>query len=179
MPEWCDPYIYFHRVRPFIHGWKDHPSLPEGLIYEGVSEYDGQPQLLRGETGAQSGIVPCLDAALGIEHGPDPLRQYLDEMLGYMPPAHRAFRDQLEAGPSIREYVSRQCEARPDLAEAYDSCIQWLTRFRAIHLEYADRYIHRQAAANAKNPNDVGTGGTPFMPYLEKHRAETSNHRLG
>src|SRR6266568_1668350 len=23
MPERCDPYIYFHRVRPYIHGWKN------------------------------------------------------------------------------------------------------------------------------------------------------------
>ena len=28
MPERCDPYIYFERVRPYIHGWKDNPALP-------------------------------------------------------------------------------------------------------------------------------------------------------
>ncbi len=179
MPEWCDPHVYFHRVRPYIHGWKNHPSLPEGLVYEGVGEYDGQPQALRGETGAQSGIVPCLDAALGIGHQPDPLRLYLDEMRGYMPPDHRAFLNLLEAGPSIREFVTRERDSLPDLAEAYDSCLQWLTRFRAIHLEYADVYIHSQANRDANNPTDVGTGGTPFMPYLEKHRAETLGHRLG
>ena len=33
MPERCDPYIYFHRVRPYIHGWKDNPALGAGLIY--------------------------------------------------------------------------------------------------------------------------------------------------
>src|SRR5580700_1008180 len=41
MPEHCDPYIYYHRVRPYIHGWKNHPDLPDGLIYEGVAEYGG------------------------------------------------------------------------------------------------------------------------------------------
>ena len=55
----------------------------------------------------------------------------------------------------------------------------WLTRFRAIHLEFADRYIHRQAKSDANNPHDVGTGGTPFMPYLEKHRLGTTKHRVG
>ena len=43
MPERCDPYIYFERVRPYIHGWKDNPALPEGLIYEGVEKYEGRP----------------------------------------------------------------------------------------------------------------------------------------
>ena len=27
MPEKCDPYIYYHRVRPFIFGTKDNPDL--------------------------------------------------------------------------------------------------------------------------------------------------------
>ena len=83
MPERCDPYVYFTRVRPFIHGWKNHPALPQGLRYEGVAELDG-PQQLRGETGAQSTIVPVLDALLGVSHAPDPLREYLDEMRGGM-----------------------------------------------------------------------------------------------
>ena len=26
MPEFCDPYIYFNRVRPYIHGWANHPA---------------------------------------------------------------------------------------------------------------------------------------------------------
>lgn len=177
--EWCDPYVYYHRVRPYIHGWKDHPALPQGLIYEGVDEYGGEPQFLRGETGAQSAIVPCLDAALGVEHELDPLRQYLIEMREYMPPEHRAFRDRLESGADIRGYVARYRESRGDLVDAYDSCLQWLTKFRAIHLEFADRYIHSQGKSDGNNPNDVGTGGTPFMPYLEKHRMETLKGRVG
>ena len=43
MPEWCDPYVYYHRVRPYIHGWKNHPDLPDGVIYEGVEAYGGRP----------------------------------------------------------------------------------------------------------------------------------------
>lgn len=31
MPERCDPYVYYSRVRPYIHGWKDSPALPEGF----------------------------------------------------------------------------------------------------------------------------------------------------
>src|SRR5437660_3938266 len=37
MPERCDPYIYYNRVRPYIHGWKDNQALPRGVLYEGVS----------------------------------------------------------------------------------------------------------------------------------------------
>ena len=161
MPERCDPYIYFSRVRPFIHGWKDHPALPNGVAYEGVAELPG-PQRLRGETGAQSTIVPVLDALLGVAHAPDPLRAYLDEMRGYMPPRHRAFLEHVESAGSVRGAVRELRAARPELAEAYDACLRWLEAFRTLHLDYAARYVHAQAGGGA-NPSDVGTGGTPFM----------------
>ena len=80
MPEKCDPFIYYNRVRPYIFGWKNNPTTPEGVIYEGVDEYDGKPQIFRGETGAQSSIVPMLDALLGVTHSDDPLKEYLDEI---------------------------------------------------------------------------------------------------
>jgi indoleamine 2,3-dioxygenase len=177
MPERCDPYVYFTRVRPFIHGWKNHPALPHGVRYEGVAELDG-PQRLRGETGAQSTIVPVLDALLGVAHAPDPLREYLDEMRGYMPPRHRAFLEHIEARGSVRAAVRDLRGARPELAEAYDACLRWLEAFRTLHLEYAAQYIHAQVGGGA-NPSDVGTGGTPFMKYLAKHRDETAADRLG
>ena len=52
MPEFCDPYIYYHRVRPYIHGWKNNPAVPNGVIYDGVEFYHGKPMQFRGETGA-------------------------------------------------------------------------------------------------------------------------------
>lgn len=177
MPERCAPSIYFQRVRPFIHGWKNHPALPGGVAYEGVSELSG-PQQLRGETGAQSTIVPVLDALLGVSHAPDPLRAYLDEMRAYMPPGHRAFLAHIETAGSLRTAVQRLSGARPELAEVYDACLGWLEAFRSLHLEYAASYIHTQAGGGA-NPSEVGTGGTPFMKYLAKHRDETARQRIG
>jgi indoleamine 2,3-dioxygenase len=176
MPEWCDPYVYYHRVRPYIHGWKNHPDLPRGVIYEGVEAYGGEPQQFRGETGAQSAIVPSLDAMLGIGHKEDMLRSYLMEMRTYMPPAHRAFIESLEARTSVRPFVERS--QRSGLTELYNACVEGIEQFRSLHLEYAARYIFRQAQTDDKNPHAVGTGGTPFMPYLTKHRNETAMHRI-
>lgn len=176
MPERCDPYIYYHRVRPYIHGWKNHPDLPDGLIYENVMEYDGQPQQFRGETGAQSAIIPSLDAMLGIGHAEDMLRTYLMEMRIYMPPEQRAFIKSLEARGSVRGFV--EAAGRPILTSVYNACVSGVEAFRTLHLEYAASYIFRQAQTDDKNPHAVGTGGTPFMKYLKKHRDETTEHRL-
>jgi indoleamine 2,3-dioxygenase len=176
MPEWCDPYIYYHRVRPYIHGWKNHPDLPGGLVYEGVDAYGGQPQQFRGETGAQSAIVPSLDAALGVDHQEDMLRVYLMEMRAYMPPEHRDFIESLEVRGSMRGFVERNTVG--PLTDVYNACVEEVERFRSLHLEYAAKYIFHQAQTDPKNPHAVGTGGTPFMQYLKKHRDETHQHVL-
>jgi len=179
MKERCDPYVYYTRVRPYIHGWKNSPTLPEGLRYGGVSAYADRPQAFRGETGAQSSIVPCLDAGLGIAHAPDPLTVYLREMRDYMPPRHRAFLENLEQAvddrgrPLLAAYVRERKAKSPDLWTAYSSCVTLLVQFREIHIGYADSYIHRQHQSYVSNPTAVGTGGTPFMAYLQKHLDET------
>jgi len=36
MNEGCHPFIFYHRVRPFLSGWKHNPTLPHGVVYEGT-----------------------------------------------------------------------------------------------------------------------------------------------
>jgi len=175
MPEQCDPYIYYNRVRPYIHGWKNNPALPNGLIYRGVN--NNQPQFFRGETGAQSTIIPALDAVLGITHGEDELGVYLQEMRLYMPKAHREFLVTVEQNNSIRDCVLAHAENFPDLRATYNECISLIVRFRLTHLNYAASYIHQQSQ-KTDNSTSVGTGGTPFMRYLKKHEVESEAFKI-
>jgi len=170
MPEKCDPFIYYNRVRPYIFGWKNNPATPNGVIYEDVQEYGGNPQLFRGETGAQSSIVPALDALLGITHSNDPLKEYLDEMRLYMPKEHRNLLNDLdEWSQNNKSNFTRQ----DNLVQLSEEIIREVHAFRDKHLEYARTYIYEQSLSNQNNSNVVGTGGTPFMKYLDKHLQET------
>ena len=170
MPERCDPYIYFHRVRPYINGWANNPALGGGLIYEGMDRYEGKPQAFRGQTGSQSSIVPAMDALFQVGHSDDPLRQFLDELHSYRPVQHRRFIEDLAAQSTLRAFVSGTDNA--ELRAAFNACVEQSARFRTRHLEYAASYINKQAGSIAGNDPDVGTGGTPFMKYLKKHRDE-------
>ena len=170
MPEKCDPFIYYNRVRPYIFGWKNNPATPNGVIYEGVEEYGGTPQLFRGETGAQSSIVPALDALLGVTHSNDPLKEYLDEMRLYMPKEHRNLLNDLDQWSENNRDKSIREDSSVVLS---DEIIKEVHAFRNKHLEYARIYIHEQSLSNQSNSNVVGTGGTPFMKYLDKHLQET------
>ena len=176
MPQKCDPYVYYHRVRPYIFGTKDNPDLKKGLIYE--NQYNNKPQFFRGETGAQSSIIPFLDGALGIGHTNDNLKHYLNEMRDYMPPKHRKMIERVEKKSRAKEIILKS----KMLTKEYNHCVEEIRKFRAQHLEYAATYIHKQAQVKS----DVGTGGsvvrgtggTPFMKYLKKHRDETENQKI-
>ena len=176
MPEKCDPYIYYHRVRPYIFGTKDNPDLKKGLIYE--NQFNNKPQFYRGETGAQSSIIPFLDGALGIYHSNDNLRHYLNEMRDYMPPKHRKMIEDVEKRSKAKDLISHSKK----LMNVYNNCLEEIRKFRAMHLEYAATYIHKQAQVHntfgTGGSTIRGTGGTPFMKYLKKHRDETQKQKV-
>ena len=176
MPEKCDPYIYYHRVRPYIFGTKDNPDLKQGLIYE--NQFNNKPQFYRGETGAQSSIIPFLDGALGIYHSNDNLRHYLNEMRDYMPPKHRKMIEDVEKRSKAKDLISQSKK----LMNVYNNCLEEIRKFRAMHLEYAATYIHKQAQVHntfgTGGSTIRGTGGTPFMKYLKKHRDETQKQKV-
>ncbi|EPY82266.1 hypothetical protein CB1_000667001 [Camelus ferus] len=84
-------------------GWKGNPSLPEGLLYEGVWD---TPKQFAGGSAAQSSVFQCFDVLLGVQHAAGgassvSAAEFLQEMRTYMPPAHRNFLRSLESGPSV------------------------------------------------------------------------------
>ena len=119
--------------------------------------------------------MPALDAALGIGMSEDELLPYLLAMRSYMPPEHAAFIAALERGPPLRDSVLGQ--ASPRLTAAYDRCVAALVAFRKLHFELAFTYVRKWDSR--KDEEIQGTGGTPFMPYLRKHRRTTFETLIG
>ena len=165
--EKCDPYIYYHRIRPFISGWGE-----AGVVYEGISD---TPQKFVGASAAQSSLLQSLDAGLGIMHRDDETYPYLLAMRRYMPAAHRRFVEAFDDGPSLRQFVLDRRHSAPTLCDLYNSCIQALDHFRKKHLELAVRYISRQS----RGAEDTdGTAGSNFVPLLSKVIKETKEWEI-
>ncbi|WP_330240289.1 hypothetical protein [Streptomyces sp. NBC_00525] len=177
MPERCDPYIYYNRVRSYLFGWDNNPALPDGIVYEGVDAYGGRPQRFGGETGAQSAIIPFLDEVLGLAGDDDPLAAYMHALRAYIPPGHRAFIEKVGPRVDLRGFLLRHRPA--GAVDAYDACVTAMADFRELHLRYAAMYVHKQAQRSAANSTAVGTGGTPFMRYLKGHLDTVRAHRIG
>lgn len=164
MPEQCSPDNYFRWVRPYIFSFKD-------VVYEGC--FDDKPQTFRGETGAQSTVVPIFLAALGIRHQNSVLTQHLEIMREYMPAPHREFLQKLLIQQDTADVSLRACcAASPVMKDAYNECVTQIIQFRAKHFEYAVNYIHN------KVDSPEGTGGTPYIPWLKQLKEETEAQLL-
>jgi len=153
IPEAMDPDLYYRTFRPYIGPF-------EGIVYEGVSE---QPRHLRGETGAQSTIMPLLVSLMKIPHRESPLIDHLRDMRRYMPVEHRRLLRVVDAMPSLRGLTHKR---------SFNAVLEAMAEFREIHYGWAQRYISQQVG------DPLGTGGPPYRQWLRQLIRETLAHRI-
>ncbi|KAK7822998.1 hypothetical protein U0070_025815 [Myodes glareolus] len=172
MQNFVDPNQFFNVLRIYLSGWKNNPKLPNGLLYEGVSD---TPEMFAGGSAGQSSIFQCLDILLGIKHssGKGSPAEFLQEMREYMPPAHRNFLRSLESGPSVREFVMSR--GNEDVRNAYNNCVQGLVSLRKFHLEIVRTYIVKPSSNQQHGGENRGTGGTNLMEFLKSVMKATEN----
>lgn len=151
IPEKMDPHVYYRSFRPYIRFF-------ENVVYEGVDE---TPASYRGETGAQSSVMPALVAFMKIPHLPTMLTDHLADMRRFMPREHRELLAEIAAMPDPRPAASR---------EPYNAVLEAMAQFREVHFGWADLYIHQRVA------DPRGTGGTPYRQWLQQLIDETRNH---
>ena len=159
IPEKMDSRLYYKTFRPYIRFF-------ENVIYEGVSSDGGGAPVrmnFRGETGAQSSIMPTLVAFMKIPHQPSMLTNHLLDMRNYMPAEHRAVIEAVEAMPSIREVADKH---------PFNAILDAMAEFRSIHYGWAQEYINRWT------DDPRGTGGTPYMQWLQQLIDETRAFKL-
>ncbi len=165
IPEKCAPEIFYSQIRPFLAGWPK-----EGVIYEGVDE---KPKTFIGGSASQSSLLQSIDAAMGVRHTHADSGPFLMEMRKYMPPGHRLFLKYLETETSLRMYIENRGSA--ELKNKLNESIDIVDRFRRSHMKIAAQYILEQAGENG---DVTGTGGTEFVTFLMRTRADTDESRI-
>jgi indoleamine 2,3-dioxygenase len=153
IPEKMDPALYYRTFRPYIRFF-DH------VVYEGVST---APLDYRGETGAQSSVIPTLSAFMKVPHRPSILMNHLADMLNFMPAEHRALIAAVRNLPDVRSAAEKA---------VYNDVLEAMAVFREVHYGWAQEYIHRRTS------DPRGTGGTPFMDWLRQLIDETRAHKI-
>lgn len=160
---WCDPDIYYRRVRPWFAGWPD-----PGVVYQGVGP---EPVKYVGGSAGQSSLMQAIDAALGVAHAGS-AGAYLNQLRAYMPVRHRRLVTDLERLSQVR---ARAAGGGGALQEAYNAAIGQTDSFRRRHVGLAQDFIVKPSGPSA---DQTGTGGTNFIDFLRDTRVETVRARL-
>lgn len=187
MQVYVDPAVFYGKMRIYLSGWKDNPSMPKGLVYEGVQT---EPMEYSGGSAAQSSLLHCFDELLGVSHEGNS-GSFLTRMRNYMPPAHKQLIQDISLQPSLRSFVQQQtCE---HLNQAFDQCVTKLLAMRNYHINVVSRFVTVPAARarqlrNQSQSSEVemvsraptaleerGTGGSSIMVFLKSVRDRTKD----
>ena len=223
MSEGCSAAEFYNVIRPWLNGFPARGGvLFEGVpaeeahdlrLPEAPDPAPGVPSAftaasgdrsshgpfavlaLSGASGAQSSLLPSIDAFLGVPYAASAVARteagkFVAQLQGYrhhMPPQHRALIANFEAGHTARHFISAVDEEQAlqgdklqqtDLAElvelkrAYNQSIEHLLSFRQKHVGFASMYIKRMAQrAGGSVPR--GTGGSDFSVHLMRHVTDT------
>lgn len=169
MPTWCGMFEFRDLIRDWLAIFGD-----EGVVLEGVG-VSKRARWLRGASGAQTAILPSIDAILGIVH--HDISDYPD-LLNYIHPQHLRFVQMLYEGPILRQYVQQSRSTL--LRRVYNDCIKAVLDFRDIHgrvvVGKGRGYIR---PTKGQTIDDIiGTGGTKLRPWLDSLIRDTEEHRI-
>lgn len=162
--EWCEPHIFYKRIRPYVAGWPE-----PGVVYEGVSQ---RPKMYIGGSAAQSSLIQMLDALVSVNHPTASSGAYLNTVRHYMPVGHRKFVNDVEKNTKVR---ARVAGGNAQLVDAYNAVLAGISVFRKIHLRLAHDYIMVPSGMTDK---EKGTGGTDAIDFLTEIRSSTDQAKI-
>lgn len=161
----CDPEFFFDKLRIYLKGSEDVDFFPKGLTIE---DYDHPPIKWNGGSAAQSSLIQCFDRVLTVEHQGH-AKEFLENMLEYMPFRHRVFLNVLDGNLKIKSYI--QTIHNLELDKLYKECIKKLIKFRTSHFRLVHKFVIKFTQKKQKNTNvhqDKGTGGTDPQSFLSQ-----------
>jgi indoleamine 2,3-dioxygenase len=162
MPEGCDPRYYWSSLRYYLNGWEK--ACNTGVRFDGVVLRNKPASYaFKGASGAQSSIIPALDALLGVQHDIDDMYMTMLTFRHYMPHKHILFIETMRQSvlPHVLEYGSVAVQT------AGKETIDMLAKFRLEHLNLVKQYIYQPAQDQGLDSTKIaGTGGAAIDDYL-------------
>lgn len=177
MHEKCSAHNFWYKLRPYLAGWEGNDNLPNGLVYEGISD---EPLKFAGGSAAQSSLFPVIDVVFNVEHKD----KYFEKIRNYMPHKHRQFIE--FARENLRIDTIVKSSDSDDLTHVFNSCLKQLKKFRQIHMAIVHKYIISMARKDKRKEDkkggmekgETGTGGTELVPFLKGSIDETGNAKI-
>lgn len=199
MSAGCAPAAFHAAIRGALSGFNGR------VLFEGVGSYASPATFqLTGASGAQSAVLPCVDAFMGIGHtgAHEPSGWSVDQGSGglsHLPPPHRRLLHTLrklapaahiERTLAALDAAGAEREARA-LRAAHTACVQALISFRKAHFALVRAYIIKPAKLQGFDGDDSGrdsptsvaaplqgTGGSELGRFLMGRLLDTARASL-
>lgn len=179
LPEKCSSEVFWCQMRPLLQGFGGSTNLSQGIVLDGVEEYQGRHLHLAGASAAQASAIPVFDAVLGVAHGATEA-DFAETMRAYMPAKHLDYLELLQRQVSLRQRL-RDWRASgvkdvESLIKKFNLCLDALARFRRGHWRLVGSHIFAPKAAEEATTNGGagccagemrGTGGSPLEVFLK------------
>lgn len=157
MKEGCSPGIFYSRIRPFLASYADVGYDMGGRV---VTES------WHGGSAAQSSVLQLLDAAFMVRHTETGAKEYMKEMLRYMPAKHAQLVRYMADSTQLEEAAQKDRTVQAFM----NKVVETLHEFRTEHFKIAHEYIVAQARVDERLE---GTGGTDVSFFLKTMRDGT------
>jgi indoleamine 2,3-dioxygenase len=158
--EYCKPEIFYNQIRIYLNGF-DEKYFSDGLQIDGI-DFPNKIYY-KGGSAAQSTLIQILDVLLHEnEIGCEFSKNFLKEMLNYMPSKHKKYVLNLKTNKeeyNLHNYIKQTCNN--NLINNYNFALTQLQLFRKTHFQIVKDYIF-----NFSNKNALGTGGTQAKIFL-------------
>jgi len=163
MRDKCDPTVFYTKVRIFHAGWKNNDTLPDGLLYKGVTD---TPLQYSGGNAGQSSTLAMLDVLLGVEHTGD-VQDFFMAQRHHMIERHRLFLEELKVRVHLRDHVKLSGDGK--LLSTFNNTVEALVNLRNEHIKLVSLYIVLQKGkvGGQASLETKGTAGTGFMQLLK------------
>jgi len=159
------PMIYYNQLRPYLAGYSDKKYLPSGVLFEGVTDENGNPYISE-SAGGSVGNDPSyqiFEAGIGIHFTGEMARFEHVFAKAFMKP-HRDLIKDMKEHSKIREYIKERQNAQ--LTEAYNDIISKYIKFYLTHWGYIQTFIVQ--VAKIPEMAIVGKGDTPLSVVRQK-----------
>jgi len=168
------PMVYYNQLRPYLAGYSDKKYLPNGVLFEGVTDENGKPYTSEA-AGGSVGNDPSyqiFEAGIGI-HFEGEMAKFEDVFAKAFMQPHRDLIKDMKAHSKIREYIKGK--QNPGLTEAYNDIISKYIKFYLTHWGYIQTFIVQ--VAKKPEMEVVGKGDTP-LSVVRKKPFELQNFKL-
>ena len=167
MRERCDPYVFYHRIRPYLAGW---PA--PGLIYSGSGTQTAD--LVRRQRRAK--LAAAIDRCRARHRARKSGHTRFPERDAAI---HAAEASRLCGGVAREQHDPRRarCTGTRRCVRSTTPASPRTDELRRKHIGITSEYILKQADV-VVGPGTTGTGGTDFVEFLRESRVETARSQL-